>query len=254
MPKVYINGQMYHYMARVPGNEPRGAIIFIHGAGGNHRHWAYQVPSLGRDLLTLAVDLPGHGLSEGKVAQSIEDYANFIYDFAEHVVGPRFILAGHSMGGAIAMNFALRFPEQLTGLVLVGTGARLRVAPDMLEHFGAGKHFSPLIDLAYGPDTPAKLINLARKEMLQTNPDVYHHDFIACDRFDVMGQVKEIKVPTLVLGASGDRLTPVKFSRYLVEQINNARMEIIEEAGHMMMLEKPEAFNRHLQQFTSTTI
>jgi len=253
MPKVYINGQLYHYLAHVPGNEPRGAIIFIHGAGGNHRHWAYQIPSLSRDWLTLAVDLPGHGLSEGRAVQSIEDYANFIYDFAEHVVGSRFILAGHSMGGAIGMNFALRFPEQLAGLVLVGTGARLRVTPQILEHFGAGKHFLPLIDLAYGPDTSAELINLAREEMLQTNPGVYHNDLVACDGFDVMGQVKEINTPTLVLGASEDRLTPTSYSRYLAEQINNARMEIIEGAGHMMMLEKPEALNRYLQQFTSTT-
>ncbi len=254
MPNVYINGQMYHYLACVPGYEPRGTVIFIHGAGGNHRHWAGQVPSLGRELLTLAVDLPGHGLSEGKSAQSIDEYTNFIYDFAERVVGPRFILAGHSMGGAIAMNFALRFPEQLAGLVLVGTGARLRVLPDVLEHFGAGKHFLPLLDLAYGPGTPAELINLSREEMVQTNPDVYYNDFTACENFDVMVRVKEIKVPTLVIGASGDRLTPVKFSCYLAEQINNARMEIIEEAGHMMMLEKPEALNRHLQQFISTII
>ncbi|KJS10928.1 MAG: alpha/beta hydrolase [Desulfotomaculum sp. BICA1-6] len=245
---------MYHYVAGVPGNEPRGAIIFVHGAGGNHRHWDYQLPYLGQVWLTIAVDLPGHGLSEGRAAQSIEDYANFIYDFAEHVVGTRFILAGHSMGGAIAMNFALRFPQQLAGLILVGTGARLRVAPEMLEHFGAGKHFLPLNDLAYGPDTPAELITLAREEMLQTNPEVYHHDFIACNGFDVMSQVKDINVPTLVLGASEDRLTPVKYSRYLANQINNAQLEIIAGAGHMMMYEKPAAFNRYLQQFTTTAI
>ncbi|MFA7468789.1 MAG: alpha/beta hydrolase, partial [Desulfotomaculaceae bacterium] len=105
-----------------------------------------------------------------------------------------------------------------------------------------------------GPGTPAELINLAREEMVQTNPDVYYNDFTACENFDVMVRVKEIKVPTLVIGASGDRLTPVKFSGYLAEQINNARMEIIEEAGHMMMLEKPEALNLHLQQFISTII
>lgn len=253
MPKVCINGKMYHYAAGIPDREPEGVVVFVHGAGGNHRHWSFQVPSLGLKRLTLAVDLPGHGLSEGQAAKSIGEYAEFIYDFAEHVSGSRFFLAGHSMGGAIAMDFALRFPEKLAGLILVGTGARLRVAPALLETFGSGRHFMPLIDLAYGPDTPAELVDLAREEMRQTNPDVHYSDFLACDAFDIMERVGEINTPTLVLGASEDRLTPLKYSRYLAEQIKNARLEIIEGAGHMMTLEKPEAVNRYIEQFTTST-
>lgn len=251
MPSVYMDRKMYHYSAAVPDGEPGGAIVFVHGAGGNHRHWSFQVPALGRQMLALAVDLPGHGLSEGRAAGSIREYADFIYDFSQHVVGGPFFLAGHSMGGAIAMDFALRFPDKLAGLVLVGTGARLRVAPALLETFGAGEHFLPLIDLAYGPGTPAELLELARKEMQQLAPEVHYHDFLACDNFDIMDRVSGIDVPTLVLAATEDRLTPVKYGRFLAEQINNARLEIIEKAGHMMMLEQPDTVNKLISDFTN---
>ncbi|MBF7083332.1 alpha/beta hydrolase [Desulfallas sp. Bu1-1] len=248
MPNVVINGVKYHYEAKIPEHCEQ-VIIFVHGAGGSHRHWTRQVSELGNKYFTIAVDLPGHGDSEGSASSKIEEYSNFIYEFAEHVVGTRFYLAGHSMGGAIAMNYAVRFADKLNGLILIGTGARLRVATVILETFAAGNRFPQLMDFAYGRGAPSELINLARLEMENTDPNVYYNDFLACDNFDIMEQLKLIKTPTLILGASEDRMTPLKYSEFLAQNICNSILEKIDDAGHMMMLEKPEQVNTKIIQF-----
>lgn len=248
MPKVVINGIKYHYEAKFPKHYQQ-VIIFIHGAGGNHKHWSKQIIELGKKYFTIAVDLPGHGDSEGQASSSIEEYSNFIHLFAEHVIGTRFFLAGHSMGGAIAMDYATRFPGNLHGLVLVGTGARLRVAKEILETFAAGKRFPQLMDFAYGKDAPNELIDLARLEMENTDPQVYYNDFLACDNFNIMEHLSLIKIPTLILGSSEDKLTPFKYSEYLAQNISNAKLARIDNAGHMMMLEKPDQVNSEVIQF-----
>jgi len=254
MPKVYINGKLYNYAAGIPKGDPDAVIVFIHGAGGNHTHWLYQTSSLGNQFLCLAVDLPGHGLSEGQASDSIKEYADFVHDFIEHVAGGPVFLAGHSMGGAIAMEFGLCFPDKLSGLILIGTGARLRVAQPILETFGAGKHFLSFTDYAYGSGTPPELLQKAKQEMLETDPLVFYNDLTACNNFDIMERISDIRLPTLVLGASDDRLTPLKYSRYLAENIINSRLEIIEGSGHMMMLEKPSEVNSHIEQFVKSVI
>lgn len=248
MPNVIINKTMFSYDFKAPAN-PTQTIIFVHGAGGNKGHWSHQVNELGKKYMTIAVDLPGHGESTGKPCDNIRDYSNFIYDFVERVVGNTFTLAGHSMGGAIAMDFALIFPHLVKGLVLIGTGARLRVAPGILDTFAAGKHFYALTDFAYGPDASQELLDQAREEIANTEPVVYYNDFSACNKYDVIEQIKYIQQPALIMGATGDQLTPLKYSQFLEQNIENSTLSVIEDAGHMMMVEKPREVNYNIVQF-----
>ncbi|AGL01434.1 alpha/beta fold hydrolase [Desulfoscipio gibsoniae] len=253
MPKVVIESKMYHYAAGVPPqNNIQCAIVFIHGAGGSHKHWAYQTTALGKKFLTIAVDLPGHGNSEGKPYNKIEGYADFIFDLTERVLGTKFVIAGHSMGGAIAMDFALRYPTKLNGLILIGTGARLRVASAILDTFAAGKLFPDLVNYAYSEAASPELIKQAKWEMENTDPSIYYNDFMACDGFNYMERVQAINTPTLVLGGAADRLTPPKYSQYLADNIPNSQLEIIEQAGHMIMLENPQQTNTCIEHFITS--
>lgn len=250
MPNVIIDGVSYHYSARTPqAEEPKRAVLFVHGAGGSHARWSFQVSHLGRKYLAMAVDLPGHGMSGGVPRDSIESYREFIRAFADTLLGGPFFLAGHSMGGAIVQDFALNYPERLAGIALLGTGARLRVAPAILEAFGSGKTPDNMASFMYRPGTPEAVLKAAGDEMKSTPPKVFYSDFSACNKFDVMGRLGEIDVPALVLTGDRDNMTPAKYGSFLAGNIKGATFQSIEDAGHMLMLEQPGAVNSALEAF-----
>ncbi|MEW6274902.1 MAG: alpha/beta hydrolase [Bacillota bacterium] len=253
MPEALVNGLRisYEVSGGEAGTSPT-AVIYIHGSGGTGYVWKNQLQIRVPGFCQAAVDLPGHGRSEGAGAGSIEEYRDFMRDFAAAVFGAPVVLAGHSMGGAVAMSCALAYPEYLKGLILVGTGARLRVAPAVLEAAQDDQKSAALLSYAYSPKTPRAVVREAEKEYFLTPAQVRHRDFLACDRFDVMDRVKEIRVPTLVVCGEDDVLTPVKYSRYLEANIPGARLAVIPGAGHMVMWEQPEPVNGAITEFLRT--
>jgi pimeloyl-ACP methyl ester carboxylesterase len=224
--------------------EPR--FVFIHGAGGTRKVWRHQT-SVFPD--SLAVDLPGHPRGSG--CDAIPEYAEFVTErIVEGKLAPA-IPVGHSMGGAIAIEIALARPELLAGVVLVGSGARLRVTPVIKEEVARDyAHAAEVIaEWAYSPKTDRKLKNASIQELLEVPAAVTYGDFQACDRFDRMNEIGRIVLPTLIVCGEDDALTPVKYSQYLQDKIPNSRLVIVPEAGHSVMLEKPEALNAALKSF-----
>jgi pimeloyl-ACP methyl ester carboxylesterase len=145
------------------------------------------------------------------------------------------------MGGAIALDVALRFPARVAGLGLIATGARLRVAPAILEGF---RHDPESIvrlvtKWAFGPEAPEELVRQGRLQMEAVPGNVFLSDFAACDRFDVMARLRDITAPVVVVCGTKDAMTPPKYSTYLRDHISGAELCLIEGAGHMVMLEKP---------------
>jgi pimeloyl-ACP methyl ester carboxylesterase len=161
------------------------------------------------------------------------------------------VLVGHSMGGGIALDVALRYPARAAGLGLVATGARLRVAPAILSSTLEDKEaaVSLICQAAFGPEAPEEMERLGRRQMGATPAKVLHGDFVACDAFDVMDQLGRIEAPTLVLCGTQDRLTPVKYAVYLRDTISGAKLTLVEGAGHMVMIERPVAVVRALTSF-----
>jgi pimeloyl-ACP methyl ester carboxylesterase len=248
MPYMEIeSGKLFYTLSRAAAGCP--TLVLIHGAGGARLHWPAELRRLaGASVYTL--DLPGHGRSTGEGNDTIRGYAKAIAAFLQAVdTGPT-IIVGHSMGGAIAMTLALDF-DCLAGAVLVGTGARLRVAPAILE--GIHTNFEQSVELitrfAWSQGALPRLIELGRQALLDTGPDVLLGDFSACDSFDVMERLEEVRVPTLVISSSADQLTPVKYGRFLAGHIPNAHLVVIENAGHMMMLEQPNEVARAVRKF-----
>jgi pimeloyl-ACP methyl ester carboxylesterase len=161
------------------------------------------------------------------------------------------VTVGHSMGGAIVQKFALDHPEYLKAIVLVCTGAKLRV--DSIIFDIIKRNYAQAVELittiAFSNKAPAETKKKAAEEMRNISPDVTYGDFEACDKFNIMNRLKEIKMPALIICGLEDQLTPVKYSEYLKNNIPNSKLEIIADAGHMVMLEKPKEFNEILEKF-----
>lgn len=218
--------------------QPMPPLILIHGAGGDALHWP---PALRRleGYEVYALDLPGHGRSAGHARATIGAYAEVVAAFADALSLPPFVLAGHSMGGAIAIELALRQPQRLAGLILIATGAKLRVAPAILD----GLLHDPaatadlLVELAHGAQTDARLDQTYRRRLRAVAPALLRADFLACDAFDRRADIAGITLPTLIICGAADRMTPVKYSQFLADQIRGAQLMIVPDAGHMVMLE-----------------
>lgn len=243
----------YRYSQDVSAESP--PVILIHGAGGTHLHWPAQVRRLPGHRI-YALDLPGHGKSEGRGQQTIEAYCQSIIRWMESINVYRAVFVGHSMGSAISLTMAFNHPEHVVALGLVGSGARLRVAPVILENSASSTTFpvavKAIMEMAFSPHTDPRLMQLAGERMGTTRPTVLHGDFLACNVFDIMEGLNKIRVPTLVICGQDDQLTPVRYSQYLADQISKAQLKIIPEAGHMVMLEQPQAVADELSAFLST--
>ena len=229
----------------------KDCLIFIHGAGGSRTSWRYQADYFSRAFNCYIMELPGHGASQGPGAPEIKDYALWIKGALDELKVSNPFVIGHSMGGAIAMEMAIRFPALAKGLVLASTGARLRTLPSILD--GIKQAFPQaarmICERSFAHDAPQELRRLTMEEMIKNSPDVLYGDFTACDRFDIMEHVQKIGRPTLVICGDQDVLTPVKYSSFLAERITGARLEIIKGAGHMVMLEQAAEFNKKLEAF-----
>ncbi len=253
MPHVETaRGDVFYTLSQGPADSPK--LVLIHGAGGAHLHWPGELRQL-PGVTVYALDLPGHGRSGGQGYDTIEGYAETIVAFLDAMDIEQAIIVGHSMGGAIAQILALDFADRVAGLVLVATGARLRVAPAILE--GIRSDFDRAAKLitrfAWSPETPPTLVERGRKALLEADPNVVWGDFVACDRFDALERLGEIRAPALVVTGSADQLAPVKYAHFLTERISEARCVIVQGAGHMVMLEWPAEMATAIESFIDSS-
>ncbi len=249
-----VNGNLYYSVSRERGEESP-PLVLLHGAGGMHLYWPAEVRRLPGHCV-YALDLPGHGKSElcdGQ--QTIDDYARYIVGWLESIHLRRAVLVGHSMGAAIAMLLAIHHPEYVVGLALVGAGARLRVHPELLGNAADPTTFykaaDMLVSCSFSPKASPRLVELASSRMDATRQSVLYGDLLACDRFDVMSQLKDIRQQTLVICGEDDQMTPVRYAQYLAGSISDSRLTIIPNAGHMVMLEQPRHVADRLSAFVN---
>jgi pimeloyl-ACP methyl ester carboxylesterase len=206
-----------------------------------------------RGVEVYALDLPGHGESSGSSERTVEGYARSVLRWLDVEDIPKAVLAGHSMGGAITQTMALMAPNRTAGMVLVSTGARLRVHPNILQLSSDEQQFHEAAELvtawSFSEGADERLRELGLERLKETKAQVANSDFHACNDFDIMGELGRIHIPTLVICGEEDLMTPPKFSRYLSEQIEGATLVLIPGAGHMVMLERPKVVAEEILRF-----
>ena len=225
-------------------------LVFLHGAGCSSLSFYYQLRHF---RSAKAIDLPGH--PDGKPCDGIDGYLEWVRGFIRARRYKNVVLCGHSMGGAIAMRYALKYPEELRGLILLGTGARLRVHPYYLDRCREpGDGNAPWLDqhLDYYRDVGSEVYPVLKQRAAEVGPEVELNDLMACDRFDMMDYVGEISLPTRIICGSDDVMTPVRYSEYLTNNIEGASQSVIPGGGHFVHMEKFQQVNEEIEDFLAT--
>ena len=226
---------------------PPQRLIFVHGAGGTSRGWDLQRLAFPE---ALAVDLPGRG-GAGPAYRRIEDSAAWLRAAGRAQGWFPAVLAGHSMGGAIALWSALSYPDDLVGLVLIATGARLRVAQAIREMLASDypAAVDAIIARSLAPGADLRLARRFGEAMMAVPAEVTAADFQACDTFDVMGRLEEIRIPALVIAGREDQMTPPRYAEFLHAHLTRSRLAWVEGAGHMVHVERPREVNDAIRHF-----
>jgi pimeloyl-ACP methyl ester carboxylesterase len=225
-------------------------VVFVHGSGACGDIWHYQTGYLADSH---AVNLPGH--PQGQALKSVDECVDWLRQYLKGKGCTDVVLAGHSFGGAIALMYALQYAQELKGIVIVGSGARLRVHSIFLTTCeqaiaGHSRKWHEMIEEWYRR-TPADYRMRIIERHKAVGPAVMLNDFLACDKFDIMDRIQEIKLPALIICGESDFMTPVKYANYLGTKIANSRVVIVPGAGHSVFAEKPEVVNSAIEGFVS---
>lgn len=222
------------------GHGPPPALLLIHGAGGCHLDWPLEIQRLDSTIV-YAIDLPGHGRSEGSGRNSIAEYAIDVIQLIDTLSLKQVVVAGYSMGGAVALEIGLRRIQGVIGLVLISTGATLPVGESILNLISTDypKATDLIVKLSWSRDAPELVTARAKERLLETDQRTTFRDFSACNTFNVREEIVSIEQPTLVISGSADKMAPIQYGRELADLLPNARLVEIEGGPHMVLLEKP---------------
>jgi pimeloyl-ACP methyl ester carboxylesterase len=252
MSEISIRGRILAYEAQ-PATFDSSAvtIVFVHGSGGDRDDWRGQLDGMADSVNTVAVELPGHGRSEPPGETSVDAYAQWVADLIEALGLRQVMLVGNSLGGAIALRLAVDPPGWLKAIGIVGSGARLKVMPAVLEGLKTepAKTLDMFSDFTVSSSASEDVRNAVVEKFRKGSAVIIHGDLSACNDFDIMDRLREITVPTWIIVGEDDRLTPVKYAEFLHEKIAGSTLVKVPGAGHLVMAEKARDFNRHLLNF-----
>jgi pimeloyl-ACP methyl ester carboxylesterase len=221
------------------------AIVFVHGSGDSSQVWQPIIDRL-PDRSCVALDLPGHGgrrQSPGpQTIMSVADYGAWVEQELVRLGLREVCVAGHSLGGAIALYMALASPSLVRSLALIGTGARLRVAPQLLEAARTDPQEATrmLAELSFAPGHEEQAERYLQRAD-SAAPGVLWRDLAACNDFDLMSDLARITQPAIIITGEQDRLTPPKYALFLLGHLPQATLALIPDAGHYVPIEQPGA-------------
>jgi pimeloyl-ACP methyl ester carboxylesterase len=215
-------------------------LVFVHGSGHTHDSFAAQTASLPN---ADAVSLPGH--PEGEALRSVGDCAVWLAKYLHWKGVGRAIVGGNSLGGAIAIEWALRYPADVEGLILIGAGGRLKVAPQIFEMIDGQwpQCIDSLVDMSVASSASAELRARVAGWHETVGQATTRQDYANCNEWDAMERLGTIAARTLVIVGAEDRMTPPKYAQFLRDRIAGSAYAEIEGAGHLVHAEAPERVN-----------
>ena len=244
-------------------------VVFIHGAQQDHSAWILQSRYLAHHgCAVLALDLPGHGRSDGPAPASVEENAALVAAALEPLANPRLLLAGHSMGSLIAAEVARRLPARVAGVALLGTAAPMRVSDALLaatrddpaaamDMINVWSHSPALAPFAARPGSPAPGFNIVWQNLrlmqriaAVNGAEVLPTDFTACNAYgSAVAAMRELQCPALFISGARDQMTPPRAAQPLIEACAQPQVVTLPATGHAMMAENPDGVRSALAAF-----
>jgi len=255
------HGQVQYYEDG-PKNAP--TVVLVHGLGDKAaQDWNGLTRQLSREFRVVRFDLPGFGRSsKGNAAYTPDNYASLIRYLAErHIRAQPFFLIGHSMGGAIALRYAARYPQDVSGLVLIDVPGILQrsVYSQHLARQGLGSMVPGLSVAANDPLgnlLSAALSGVEKKQLMpelvlqfpQTRQKLLNGEpakiaGLALALEDFTRDITTIKIPTLILWGERDTVAPLRTGRLLAAMLPRSQLTVFTGSGHVPMDDVPEQFN-----------
>lgn len=233
-------------------------LLFVHGAGMDHTVWVLFNRYFARNgFNTLAVDLPGHGQSQGSCLSSIEDMAAWLSEFIERAKLDEIILIGHSMGSLVCIETAGNKLSQCVQLVLLGAACPMPVGEALLSAARENKHSAVDMIMLFGhayssqlggnPVAGVNIVNSNKRLLERALNDTLYTDLNACNEYaNGLNAAAQINIPCNLILGEEDKMTPWHASQALAESLQDVIVETIPGCGHMMMAEDPESVHRAL--------
>jgi pimeloyl-ACP methyl ester carboxylesterase len=251
--ELTVNGsKAYAYTGGKTFDAKRPTVIFVHGAQCDHSVWILQSRYLAHHGYgVLALDLPGHGRSQGPALASVGELADLVTAVQDAAGVKQAAIVGHSMGSLIALECAARHPDRVAKIALLATAYPMKVSAELLD---ATKNNEPLAQdmvniwshsaYAQYPNNPGPgfwVIGENLRLMQRQKPGVMHVDFTACNAYAGGAEAAaKVRCPALFLLARRDAMTPMRAAQDFAKSIKGAQLVVINGSGHNMMGEKPD--------------
>jgi pimeloyl-ACP methyl ester carboxylesterase len=248
--------EAYCYTGGRPFDPAQPTVMFIHGAQNDHSVWILQTRYFAHHgFNVLAVDLPGHGRSQGAAKTSVDEMAVWLLALLDAAGVERALLVGHSMGSLIALEASHRAPQRVSALAMLGTTYPMKVSDALLETSKNDEQAA--IDMvniwshsmhAQNPACPlagVSTMGTARRlmqRMGQINPaQLFHTDFAACNGYaNGEAAARAVTCPALFIFGGKDMMTPARSTKLLTGAIAHGKVVQV-DAGHSLMAEQPDA-------------
>lgn len=264
---IDVDGRSVH--AATGGVDPDPAdpvVILIHGAGMDSTIWQLQTRYLAyRNLQTIAIDLPGHGRSDGPPLESIEALGNFIVSAMDAAGWERAHLVGHSMGALVALEAAAAVGQRCASITLMGAAASMPVHPQLIADAEADLPAAAALMAAWGHAKPAHLghnptpglwmTGGARALVERSDPGVLATDFRACAAYaSAPDAAAKVSAPCTIVIGLADKMTPPKAGRTLADAFDQSTVIELADTGHSMMTESPRAVRSAILESVATSV
>ncbi|MBI2310329.1 alpha/beta hydrolase [Candidatus Collierbacteria bacterium] len=234
--QTVINGVLTNYEAVNP--KAKSHVVILHGWRQNASLWLPVAKLLSEDHCYYLLDLPGFGGTKNLAANSnVPEYTTFVRDFTDKLKLKNFVLLGHSFGGQVACDFALKYPKLVSRLVLVDAAVIRHETPTTTLIKSLAKLFKPISQIL-----PISLINQIHEKIAHdySHSNDYQKSVLRqIINYDLSSELHLIKVPTEIVWGSEDKVIPY-VGKYLVENISDARLHVIYGCGHSPHLTHPQ--------------